>query len=91
MINKHTTCPEPYGFQIVPVVVGLGVVVVSAVFAKIFWFDKKKKAAPVTLQNPNEKYKLKLVDKVVSFALNICVGNLFTVSYFNSQLLCGMI
>ncbi|KAK3598784.1 hypothetical protein CHS0354_020896 [Potamilus streckersoni] len=45
-------------------VVGVVVVGVTAVLAKIFLFgDKKKKAAPVTLQDPDTKYPLKLIDR----------------------------
>ena len=51
-------------FQIIPVLAGVGVVAVTAVLAKMFLFGKKKKQ-PVTLQDPNIKYPLKLVDKEV--------------------------
>ncbi|XP_055998028.1 NADH-cytochrome b5 reductase 3-like isoform X1 [Ostrea edulis] len=48
----------------VPVLIGVGLVAVTAVLAKIFLFGNKKKAkSPVTLQDPNIKYPLKLVDK----------------------------
>lgn len=46
----------------VPVLVGLAVVAVTAVLAKMFLFGKKKKA-PVTLEDPTRKFPLKLVDK----------------------------
>ncbi len=51
--------------QTVPVVVGVGVVVITAVLAKIFLFGNKKKKPPVTLKDPTVKYPLKLVDKEV--------------------------
>ncbi|XP_062568225.1 NADH-cytochrome b5 reductase 3-like isoform X2 [Saccostrea cucullata] len=48
----------------VPVLIGVGVVAVTAVLAKMFLFGNKKKAkSPITLQDPNTKYPLKLVDK----------------------------
>ncbi|ESO97296.1 hypothetical protein LOTGIDRAFT_214125 [Lottia gigantea] len=46
----------------VPVVVGVAVVAVTAVLAKIFLFGKKK-SAKITLKDPNVKVPLKLVDK----------------------------
>lgn len=42
---------------------GVGVIAITAVLAKMFLFGKKKKSNPVTLQDPNIKYALKLVDK----------------------------
>lgn len=53
---------EPW-LKAVPILVGVGVVVVTAVLAKMFVFGKKKKP-PVTLEDPAVKYKLKLVDKI---------------------------
>jgi len=50
--------------MIIPVLVGVGVIAVTAVLAKMFLGGKKKKA-PVTLKDPNIKYPLKLVDKEV--------------------------
>lgn len=50
--------------QTLPILVGVAVVGVTAILAKIFLFGKKKKA-PVALQDPNVKYKFKLVDKEV--------------------------
>ncbi|KAL5007086.1 hypothetical protein ScPMuIL_015892 [Solemya velum] len=47
----------------VPVLIGLGVVAVTAVLAKVFLFGEKKKKSPVTLENPETKYPLKLIDK----------------------------
>jgi len=48
--------------QIVPVAVGFGLVILTAVAAKIFLDQKKKKK--ITLVEPNTKYALKLIDKV---------------------------
>ena len=45
--------------------VGVGVVAITAVLAKIFMSKDKKKKGPVTLADPNIKYPLKLVDKEV--------------------------
>jgi len=50
--------------KLVPVLVGVGVVAASALIAKLV-LDHRKKAKKVTLVNPNEKYALKLVEKVV--------------------------
>jgi len=47
--------------QIVPVAVGFGLVILTAVSAKIFLDQKKKKK--VTLVEPNTKYALKLIEK----------------------------
>ena len=47
--------------------VGVGVVAITAVLAKIFMSKDKKKKGPVTLVDPNIKYPLKLVDKEVRF------------------------
>jgi len=49
----------------VPVVVGVVVIAVTAVLAKVFLFGNKKKKSPVTLVDPQIKYPLKLVDKEV--------------------------
>jgi len=48
--------------KIVPVAVGFGLVILTAVAAKIFLDQKKKKK--ITLVEPNTKYALKLIDKV---------------------------
>lgn len=45
-----------------PVIIGIAVVGVTAIMAKIFLFGKKKKQ-PITLKDPNIKYPLKLVDR----------------------------
>lgn len=45
----------------VPILVGVGVVAVTAILAKMFLFKKKK--APVTLKDSSIKYPLQLVDK----------------------------
>lgn len=47
----------------VPIIIGVVVVGVTAVLAKIFLFGKKKKSSPVTLSNPDVKVPLKLIDK----------------------------
>ncbi|KAK2152216.1 hypothetical protein LSH36_337g05035 [Paralvinella palmiformis] len=52
-------------FLAIPIAVGVGVVIVTAVLAKIFLFGNKKKKSPVTLIDPQVKYPLKLVDKEV--------------------------
>jgi len=49
----------------VQVLVGAGVVGVTAVLAKVFLGGSKKSGPPVTLQDPTLKYPLKLVDKEV--------------------------
>ncbi len=46
--------------QILAIVVGVGVVAITAVLAKIF-IDKKAKK--VTLEDPNKKYPLKLIER----------------------------
>lgn len=60
----------PFNFlllQGVPIVIGVGIVAITAVLAKIFLFGNKKKKAPITLQDPNIKYPLKLIDREVIF------------------------
>jgi len=49
------------GMQAIPILVGVGVVAITAVLAKMFLFGRKK--APVTLKESTVKYPLKLVDK----------------------------
>jgi len=49
------------------VLIGLGVVAVTAVLAKVFLFGNKKKKQLVTLEDPTVKYSLKLLDKEVKF------------------------
>ena len=49
--------------------IGVGIVALTAVLAKIFLFGNKKKKAPITLEDPNIKYPLKLIDKEVIFVL----------------------
>lgn len=53
--------------QAIPVLIGVGVVAVTAILAKVFFFGKKKSKAPVTLKDPMVKVPLKLIDKEVSF------------------------
>jgi len=50
-----------YIVKIIPVVIGVGVVAVTAVLAKMFLTKKEKKK--ITLEDPNIKYPLRLVDK----------------------------
>jgi len=50
---------------IVPVIVGVGVVAITAILAKMFLFKDKKKKKEVTLKDPQIKYPLKLVDKEI--------------------------
>ena len=49
-------------FQAIPVAVGVGVVAITAIIAKILLDRKKKK---ITLEDPNIKYSLKLVEKQI--------------------------
>lgn len=49
--------------KLLPVLIGVGVVAASALIAKLI-LDRRKKVK-TTLINPNEKYPLKLVEKVV--------------------------
>ena len=66
---------------LVPLLVGVGVVVVTIVVGKIFFGGKKKSKGPkVTLENPEVKYPLELVDKEVR---NLACYNLFaTFKYY---------
>jgi len=50
--------------KIVPVLVGAGVVALSAIAAKLI-LDSRKKQKKITLVDPNVKYPLKLIEKVV--------------------------
>jgi len=50
--------------KVVPIIVGVGVVAVSAIAAKLI-LDSRKKRKLITLVDPNAKYPLKLVEKVV--------------------------
>jgi len=52
-------------------VIGVGIVALTAVLAKIFLFGNKKKKAPITLQDLNLKYPLKLIDREVIFVLRL--------------------
>ena len=62
--------------------VGVAVVAVTAVLAKVFLFGNKKKKSPVTLQDPNIKYSLKLVDKEVSKSNCLEINSLLTMCPF---------
>ena len=48
--------------KLVPIMVGVGVVAATAILAKILLDNKKKKK--VTLEDPNTKYALKLIEKI---------------------------
>lgn len=50
--------------KMMPLLVGVGVVAVSAIIAKLL-LDSMKKTKKVTLVDPNVKYPLKLIEKVV--------------------------
>ena len=50
--------------KFVPILVSVGIVAASAIIAKII-LDNRKKVKKVALVNPNEKYSLKLVEKVI--------------------------
>ena len=50
--------------KFVPILVSVGVVAASAIIAKII-LDSRKKVKTVALENPNEKYALKLIEKVI--------------------------
>ena len=69
--NCRHTYPHPYLHrpvppQTLPIVVGVAVVAVTAILAKLFLFNKtRKNRSPVTLKNPNIKYPLPL-DSVVT-------------------------
>ena len=49
--------------RLVPILTGVGVVAVSAIIVKII-LDNRKKVKKITLLNPNEKYPLKLSEKI---------------------------
>jgi len=51
--------------KLVPILVGVGVVAASAIIAKLILDQRKKNVKKVTLVNPNEKYPLKLLEKVI--------------------------
>ncbi len=54
--------------QNVPLAVGAGVVVVTALLAKLYlssFAGQRRKKGPVTLVDPDTKYSLKLIDKKV--------------------------
>ena len=50
--------------KFVPILVSVGVMAASAILAKII-LDSRKKVKKVALENPNEKYALKLIEKVI--------------------------
>ncbi|RXG56199.1 NADH-cytochrome b5 reductase 2 [Armadillidium vulgare] len=47
--------------KVIPLVVGLGVVVGTAIIAKLYL--GRKRGAPITLKDPNVKYSLELIEK----------------------------
>ncbi|XP_049837035.1 NADH-cytochrome b5 reductase 2 isoform X1 [Schistocerca gregaria] len=49
----------------VPVVVGVGVVIVTAILAKVYFSRKKSKEPLITLKDPTVKYALPLIEKKV--------------------------
>ncbi|GAB6029997.1 NADH-cytochrome b5 reductase 2 [Chamberlinius hualienensis] len=51
--------------QILPLVIGVGIVVITALMAKVYLGKKRSKKNPVTLVDPNVKYPLRLVQKEV--------------------------
>ena len=52
-------------FQLVPAFVGIGVVIGTAIVAKIYFSYSQGKPSPKTLLDPNAKYSLVLVNKHV--------------------------
>ena len=53
-----------FKFQLLPIIVGLGVVAGAAVIAKIL-LDRDKKKKIISLEDPNKKYPLKLIEKKI--------------------------
>nr|CAG4645748.1 EOG090X0BKI [Lynceus sp. MCZ IZ 141354] len=53
--------------KLIPIIVGVGVVAVTAVLAKLYlnWNENKKSCRPKALQDPKTKYPLKLIQKEV--------------------------
>ncbi|KAF0310410.1 NADH-cytochrome b5 reductase 3 [Amphibalanus amphitrite] len=51
--------------QVRPVLAGLGVVIVTALAAKMYLWRRKSRGPPRALQDPNVKYPLRLIDKLV--------------------------
>jgi len=51
--------------KLVPIFIGLGVVAVSAILAKILLGKEEKKKKLVALEDPNTKYPLKLINKKI--------------------------
>jgi cytochrome-b5 reductase len=48
--------------QVIPVFVGVAVVVLTAVVARLY-LSRRRKSPPRTLEDPNVKYSLRLIDK----------------------------
>lgn len=55
----------PSKYLAVPVVVGVGVVVLTALLAKVYFSRKKSKELLITLKDPTVKYALPLIEKKV--------------------------
>lgn len=51
--------------KLVPLAIGVAVVVITAILAKVYLSKKKAKRPPVTLQDPLVKYPLKLIEREV--------------------------
>ena len=51
--------------QVRPVLAGLGVVILTALAAKVYLWRRKSRGPPRALQDPNVKYPLRLIDKLV--------------------------
>ncbi|XP_037070361.1 NADH-cytochrome b5 reductase 3-like [Pollicipes pollicipes] len=47
-----------------PVLAGLGVVILTAIAAKVYLWRRKNRGPPRALQDPNVKYPLRLIDRV---------------------------
>ncbi|KAG1666334.1 NADH-cytochrome b5 reductase 3 [Nymphon striatum] len=64
MLKKYRTLKRRYySDTALPVCIGLGVITVTATLFK--FLSGKKKKSPVTLQNPEVKYQLELIDKQI--------------------------
>lgn len=77
-ILKLITLILSYYFQVISVSVGLVVVAITAAVLAKFFFSGRKKPA-VTLREPDVKYPLKLIDKVVRLDFEFVVT---TISFF---------
>jgi cytochrome-b5 reductase len=59
------TLSDSHYWKAVPIAIGIGAVVVTAILAKVFLFGNRKKKFPITLKEAQMKYPLKLIDKEV--------------------------